>query len=320
MTALQARSNGMTQEPETADSPCDPPKCTGGKTADCYARECGGCTVDAARKRFAVAVSDGLVELTRRYGYSRERAAALLLGQIQRDDKPPSDDEVFRAMEVCRLGMEEAAKSVTVSRALRRARQEQGLSEVEAIDNLTSQLSLSSLARKVSSANTLPSIGSTFSVGAGPCCSATLQTPNKSSAEGSDSGSAGVVCELRSSSTPKKLSLQAAPWTPNSAKLASNTKASSTKPTVRKRSILDCEEPVKNTTVSKKDGNDIVELELSKKAQIAGEVSKSTDLSIRAKTPGAAIVRNKRSASQCVEEQQLHNPQPPKRPRADSEL
>lgn len=101
--------------------------------------------VEVAKARFVRAVTCGIEELTSEHGYSREHAAETLLRQIRRKDSPPTDEEIFHVMNSLGMGMEDASRTVTVARALRRARSDRGLTSVEAIDDLTKRLSVSSL-------------------------------------------------------------------------------------------------------------------------------------------------------------------------------
>lgn len=50
--------------------------------------------------------------------------------------------KVFHIMKVQRVGMDEAAQALTVSKAMKRAMKDRGISAVEAIDDLTKRLSL----------------------------------------------------------------------------------------------------------------------------------------------------------------------------------
>lgn len=51
-------------------------------------------TILVATNDFTSAVSNGVAELMRRCGFSRERATALLLRELRRGDSLPSDNQV----------------------------------------------------------------------------------------------------------------------------------------------------------------------------------------------------------------------------------
>uniref|UniRef100_A0A7S4QL76 Uncharacterized protein n=1 Tax=Ditylum brightwellii TaxID=49249 RepID=A0A7S4QL76_9STRA len=101
-------------------------------------------SVAAAKERF-VAATVAAMEKLMACGCGRERAAMLLLREMGKNSSPPTDQEVFRIMKSMGLGMEEASRVATVSRAVQKARGEQGLSAVDAIDDLTSRLNSSQL-------------------------------------------------------------------------------------------------------------------------------------------------------------------------------
>lgn len=52
--------------------------------------------VESAARRFHDNISNGISVLVRRHGYSRERAASLILDQIRQSDDPPNEEEVSR--------------------------------------------------------------------------------------------------------------------------------------------------------------------------------------------------------------------------------
>jgi len=102
-------------------------------------------SLSSAKARFMDTVSDGVEELTRRCGFSRERAANTLLRELSRGDVSLSDDEVFHMMRTQGVGMEDARKALTISKAVLRAMKDNGGLAVQAIDDLTSRLNIVSL-------------------------------------------------------------------------------------------------------------------------------------------------------------------------------
>jgi len=50
--------------------------------------------IKTATDKFLQRVSDGITYLIERHGYSRERASNLILGEIRKNQRLPSDDEV----------------------------------------------------------------------------------------------------------------------------------------------------------------------------------------------------------------------------------
>lgn len=103
-------------------------------------------TLADARAKFADSVSRGISVLMTECGYSRERAAATLLREISRGDtSPPGDEEIFQAMQELCLGIEEAARALTVSKALQRVQARRNVSILEAVDELTATLSVTNL-------------------------------------------------------------------------------------------------------------------------------------------------------------------------------
>lgn len=108
-------------------------------------------TPGRARARFSERVSNGISVLIKRHGYSRERASDLILKEISHGGVPPSEDEVFSVMgELC-VGMDDARKALTVSKALRKVEKERGLSSSDAIEHLSSCLTVMKLLGKVES-------------------------------------------------------------------------------------------------------------------------------------------------------------------------
>jgi hypothetical protein len=99
----------------------------------------------AAKERFTKAVHEGITKLMRQCGYSRERATAALLRELGRGDVPLENDEVFDTMTFYGLGVDDASQALTVSRAVKRAMNERGLSAAEAIDDLSSKLNVTKL-------------------------------------------------------------------------------------------------------------------------------------------------------------------------------
>lgn len=96
---------------------------------------------------FVAAVKNAVSLLTGRCGYSHERATSALLRELSRGDMPPSEVEIFNTMNNRGLGLGEAAQALAISRALKRGMSDNGLSLQEAIDGLTSKLSLSNLVK-----------------------------------------------------------------------------------------------------------------------------------------------------------------------------
>jgi len=93
-----------------------------------------------AKNRFYDNISKGISVLVGKHGYSRERAASLILDQIRLTDEAPIDDEVFRVMHHLGLGFEGARQSIVVASALKRVQKEQGIRKASAIDYLSSCL------------------------------------------------------------------------------------------------------------------------------------------------------------------------------------
>jgi len=275
--------------------------------------------MSAARERFAAAVSMGVSELTRGHGYSRERAVLLLLGEIRRDDTPPTDNEIFRAMEYLGMGMEEASKTVTVARALRRARLERSLSAVDAIDDLTSKLSLSNIVGKVDSP-----ISVLERVGAEPNVALLTNgapVPAKSASKQTE-GSASPAQTLRMTLTTPKKSYSSR-TSQKGMRPKSSSRISTVKGSNRKRPLAVCDENVVTPPVASITKKNAVKVELNDKAkgQIVEEKVISNEQSLRNKVPTPSKVRSKRAASLRGEEAQILTQQPIlKRARVESEL
>eukprot|EP00593_Proboscia_inermis_P013730 CAMPEP_0171327214 /NCGR_PEP_ID=MMETSP0816-20121228/117937_1 /TAXON_ID=420281 /ORGANISM="Proboscia inermis, Strain CCAP1064/1" /LENGTH=325 /DNA_ID=CAMNT_0011826881 /DNA_START=508 /DNA_END=1485 /DNA_ORIENTATION=- len=90
-----------------------------------------------AKKKFFTIVSNGVAELINCYGYSQERATALVLRQVRWDDNPPADNEIFQVMKNRRLSRIDATIALTVARAVHRVRTKcSHLSAAEAIEEL----------------------------------------------------------------------------------------------------------------------------------------------------------------------------------------
>lgn len=101
-----------------------------------------------AKVRFAACVSRGVSVLMEENGYSRERAQTALLQELARGDiNPPDDEEIFQVMATHGLGIEGSARALTVSKTLQRESTERNLTMMEAIDDLTSKLSVANLIR-----------------------------------------------------------------------------------------------------------------------------------------------------------------------------
>jgi len=108
-------------------------------------------TPNRAKARFSERVSNGISVLIERHGYSRERASDLILKEISRGGEPPSEDEIFAVMKDVCVGMYDALKALTVAKALRRVEKERGLSSSDAIEYLSSCLTVMKLLGKVES-------------------------------------------------------------------------------------------------------------------------------------------------------------------------
>lgn len=100
----------------------------------------GNDELSMAKKRFSDNISNGISVLVRRHGYSRVRAAELILDQIRQSDALPTDDEVFRVMNHLGLGLEAGKQTVIVAKALKRVQRQGGHTESSAIDFLSSCL------------------------------------------------------------------------------------------------------------------------------------------------------------------------------------
>jgi len=108
-----------------------------------------------ARTEFATAVRTGIGALMSRCGYSRERATLALLKELNRGNGPdckPTDTEIFDAMRRHKIGLDEANRSIVVSRAMRREllsrddkNNNQKNTRSEAIQRLISKISLDNI-------------------------------------------------------------------------------------------------------------------------------------------------------------------------------
>jgi len=83
------------------------------------------------------------------YGYSRDRATTLLVrafadnhDDVSTQQHFPSDSEIFELMKVRNIGIEDASRALVVSNAIEKATAQHGLSPVQAIDYLSSQLNI----------------------------------------------------------------------------------------------------------------------------------------------------------------------------------
>jgi len=103
---------------------------------------------DIARSRFLDRVSSGIAVLEQQHGYSSERAASLILEEIRQGCDPPSKDEIFIVMEKMGLSLDDASKTATIANAFKKARLNKGLSSSDAIDSLSSQLTIMRLVKK----------------------------------------------------------------------------------------------------------------------------------------------------------------------------
>jgi len=103
-------------------------------------------SVAEAKTSFKAAVSRGMTALKNENGYSHERATSAVLRKLSGGDIPgPSDAEVFSTMTNYRVGFDKAVLALTISKALKYNISENAITEIEAIDNLTSKLSLAEL-------------------------------------------------------------------------------------------------------------------------------------------------------------------------------
>lgn len=98
-----------------------------------------------SKKRFIDAVSRRIDDLMCCKGYSRDRATMTLLHEIGRGGNPASESELFRVMAQTGLGLDDAAKALVISKTLQTSMSKRGISEIEAIDDLTSKLSITKL-------------------------------------------------------------------------------------------------------------------------------------------------------------------------------
>mmetsp|Transcript_31058 Transcript_31058/g.47052 ORF Transcript_31058/g.47052 Transcript_31058/m.47052 type:complete len:269 (-) Transcript_31058:242-1048(-) len=98
-----------------------------------------------SKKRFVDVVSRRIDDLMGCKGYSRDRATMTLLHEIGRGGSSASDSELFQVMTRKGLGLDDASRALVVSKALQRSMSERGFSEIEAIDDLTSKLSITKL-------------------------------------------------------------------------------------------------------------------------------------------------------------------------------
>mmetsp|Transcript_18071 Transcript_18071/g.25051 ORF Transcript_18071/g.25051 Transcript_18071/m.25051 type:complete len:337 (-) Transcript_18071:399-1409(-) len=104
-------------------------------------------SIEIAKKDFTKTVSKCVGQLMKEYGYSRDRATTLLVRAFagNHDDAStqqhyPSDNEIFELMKVRNLGIDDASRALVVSNAIEKATIQHGLSPVQAIDHLSSQL------------------------------------------------------------------------------------------------------------------------------------------------------------------------------------
>jgi len=104
-----------------------------------------------AHARFFSAVSEGVDMLVREHGHGRDRATENLLNEFA-DGCSPSEQEVFKTMEVLGLSMDDATTVTRVATAFRNAQSSRG-STVEAIDELTSRLRRAKFTRKEDSSH-----------------------------------------------------------------------------------------------------------------------------------------------------------------------
>jgi len=108
-------------------------------------------TPSKARARFLKRVSNGISILMKQHGYCRERASSLILREISQGCTPPSENDLFSAMEKLSLGMDDALKVLAVANAVEKLRKERSLSPANAIEHLSSCLTVIKLLGKIES-------------------------------------------------------------------------------------------------------------------------------------------------------------------------
>jgi len=173
-----------------------------------------------AKKLFHANISNGIQALVFKQGYSRARAAHLILEQIRQFDAPPQEDQVFRVMHHLGLGIEAATQAIIVANALKRVQEKRGCSRSHAIDYLSSCLTTMKLLGSVektasvqsSPASALthldmdsPSISSTVSAnGAADSSSIAISAPSNSSSSSSSSSSSTSSASVYKNSLPAR--------------------------------------------------------------------------------------------------------------------
>jgi hypothetical protein len=170
-----------------------------------------------AKKRFHANISNGIQAIVKQ-GYSRARAAHLILEQIRQSDAQPQEDQVFRVMHHLGLGIEAATQTIIVANALKRVQEKRGFTSSHAIDYLSSCLTTMKLLGSVektasvqsSPASALthvdidsPSISSTVTAnGAGDSSSITISAQTNSSSSSSSSSASTSSDSVYKNSLP----------------------------------------------------------------------------------------------------------------------
>jgi len=103
-------------------------------------------SIHDAKVVFVTAVSEGISTLMEQCGYSRDRATSALMRELNRGGEftRPNDEEIFKTMRRHNLGIEEATKTIIITRALRRAMAD-SRSPAQAIEHLAAKISLRNL-------------------------------------------------------------------------------------------------------------------------------------------------------------------------------
>ncbi|KAL7501710.1 hypothetical protein ACHAXN_007528 [Cyclotella atomus] len=156
-------------------------------------------SVQEAKSRFASALSSGVDTLVS-LGHGRDRARKQVLSEIA-GGCSADEEEVFKLMASQGVSMDDATKASTVSTAFRKALSS-GTSDIQAIDELTSRLSLSKVAhheplRCTEAASSNDLINNTMDVVHSPAASASLTT--RPSAQSLLTGGSGKARSPKSS-------------------------------------------------------------------------------------------------------------------------
>jgi len=255
------------------------------RVARCISSQPSVMTPSRAKARFSERVSNGISVLIKRHGYSRERASDLILKEISQGGVPPSEDEIFAVMnEVC-VGMDDALKVLTVAKALRRVEKERGISPSDAIEHLSSCLTVMKLLGKVESQQ------------------AKIHANQKDSEiRGSAQSSSTQISSAQSSST------QNSKFKPNALSTSKSKLSRQSLPgaTSRKRTIMGT-----NATCND-DCDDVINAKVSRQAIADMEQSHhSTDASLsRSKTSPPRIKRTNNSSTNSDDEGQPKSSRP----------